>query len=171
MTIQSVTVFGQCGRYFLNSGPRSFHEHIGFLAKYMSTTIRLMFCLPLGQKSFLRIPRNQTARPRSRFLLSCIYERFLYSQDWSACLHCIWLQQNWQTDPGNICVNHECENWVTEHYNFFVVNLWAMQFHFWEYISLNQTFILDSHRTFICSDYQQCMHDFSCSCKVWAMFS
>ncbi len=70
------------------------------------------------------------------------------------CLHCIWLQQNWQTDPGNICVNHECENWVTEHYNFFVVNLWAMQFHFWEYISLNQTFILDSHRTFICSDYQ-----------------
>ena len=119
MTIQSVTVFGQCGRYFLNSGPRSFHEHIGFLAKYMSTTIRLMFCLPLGQKSFLRIPRNQTARPRSRFLLSCIYERFLYSQDWSACLHCIWLQQNWQTDPGNICVNHECENWVTEHYNSF----------------------------------------------------
>jgi hypothetical protein len=27
----------------------------------------------------------------------------------------------------------------------------AMQFHFWEYIYRNQTFILDSHRPFICS--------------------
>ncbi len=27
----------------------------------------------------------------------------------------------------------------------------AAQFHFWEYINLNQTFILDSHRPFICS--------------------
>jgi hypothetical protein len=26
----------------------------------------------------------------------------------------------------------------------------AAQFHFWEYINRNQTFILDSHRPFIC---------------------
>jgi hypothetical protein len=26
----------------------------------------------------------------------------------------------------------------------------AEQFHFWEYINRNQTFILDSHRPFIC---------------------
>ncbi len=31
----------------------------------------------------------------------------------------IWLQQNRQTDPGNIYNSpiHECENWETEHYN------------------------------------------------------
>jgi hypothetical protein len=28
----------------------------------------------------------------------------------------------------------------------------AEQFHFWEYIIRNQTFILDSHRPFICSE-------------------
>jgi hypothetical protein len=27
----------------------------------------------------------------------------------------------------------------------------ATQFHFWEYINRNQTFILDSHQPFICS--------------------
>jgi hypothetical protein len=29
--------------------------------------------------------------------------------------------------------------------------IWKLQFHFWEYINGNQTFILDSHRPFICS--------------------
>jgi hypothetical protein len=28
---------------------------------------------------------------------------------------------------------------------------WKQHFHFWEYISGNQTFILDSHQPFICS--------------------
>jgi hypothetical protein len=30
----------------------------------------------------------------------------------------------------------------------------ATQFHFWEYINRNQTFILDSHRPFICSVFE-----------------
>jgi hypothetical protein len=32
-----------------------------------------------------------------------------------------------------------------------IILFWKEQFHFWEYINGNQTFILDSHRPFICS--------------------
>jgi hypothetical protein len=32
-----------------------------------------------------------------------------------------------------------------------IILFWKYQFHFWEYIKGNQTFILDSHRPFICS--------------------
>ncbi len=34
----------------------------------------------------------------------------------------------------------------------------AAQFHFWEYINSNQTFILDSHRAFICSAAKWFVH-------------
>jgi hypothetical protein len=32
-----------------------------------------------------------------------------------------------------------------------IILFWKQQFHFWEYINRNQTFILDSHRPFIFS--------------------
>jgi hypothetical protein len=32
-----------------------------------------------------------------------------------------------------------------------IIQFWKKQFHFWEYINGNQPFILDSHRSFICS--------------------
>jgi hypothetical protein len=32
-----------------------------------------------------------------------------------------------------------------------IILIWKQHFHFWEYINGNQTFILDSHRPFICS--------------------
>jgi hypothetical protein len=41
------------------------------------------------------------------------------------------------------------ENWETEHYDS-VLEIRAAQFHFWKYINRNQTFILDSHRSFMC---------------------
>ncbi len=40
--------------------------------------------------------------------------------------------------------------WGDKTLNFFFNNK-AVQFYFWEYINRNQTFILDSHRPFICS--------------------
>ncbi len=45
----------------------------------------------------------------------------------------------------------------------------AAHFHFWEYINGNQTFILDSHRTFICSActyYAPCC---LCICIRWGV--
>jgi hypothetical protein len=45
---------------------------------------------------------------------------------------------------------HKCGNWETEQYNCFGNNK-ATQFHFWEYINRNQTFILDTHKPFIFS--------------------
>ncbi len=55
----------------------------------------------------------------------------------------IWLQQN-NADGSWEYINcsqiHECGNWKTEHYN----SVWEKtQFHFWEYINRNQTFIVD----------------------------
>jgi hypothetical protein len=48
---------------------------------------------------------------------------------------------------------YECRNLKTEHYNSVleIRRLHSAQFHFWEYINGNQTFMFDSHRPFICS--------------------
>jgi hypothetical protein len=46
---------------------------------------------------------------------------------------------------------HECGNWETEHCNSVLEKNEVAQFHFLKYINQNQTFILDSHRTFIYS--------------------
>ncbi len=48
----------------------------------------------------------------------------------------------------------KCGNWETEHYNSDLKINETTQFHFWEYINRNQTFILRSHRPFICSVIQ-----------------
>jgi hypothetical protein len=52
----------------------------------------------LYRKTDLCIPRNQTMRPRSQFLHSCIHERFIYYQDRSAYLA---PEKNRRTDPKN----------------------------------------------------------------------
>jgi hypothetical protein len=55
----------------------------------------------LQGKSHVCIPFLGIARPQSQFPHLCVCERFIYSQDQFISLH-ISLQQNRQTDPGNI---------------------------------------------------------------------
>ncbi len=70
-------------------------------------------------------------RPQSQFLHSCMWERFIYSQDGPH----IWLQQNRQTIL-EICkfLIYECRNWETEHYNS-ILEIRMISFIFWEYIN------------------------------------
>ncbi len=57
-----------------------------------------------------------------------------------------WLQQNRQINPGNISIAHRYMNVEIGRQNIIIL-FW--QFHFWEYINRNQTFISDSPRPFI----------------------
>ncbi len=62
----------------------------------------------------------------------------------------IWLQQKRQTILG--IYKSLTGTWMwSEHYNSVIEITRPCQFHFWEYINRNQTFILDSHRSFIFS--------------------
>ncbi len=67
----------------------------------------------------------------------------------------IWLQLNRQTNPGNIKISHRYMSVGIgrQTLSFCFGNNEAAQFPFWECIlgSGNQTFIVDSHRPFICS--------------------
>ena len=77
---------------------------------------------------------------------SCDCERFIYSQDLSA-----YFPAAEQADQSRKYINlsqiNECRNSETEHY----ISVLELTLYFWEYINGNQTFILDSHRPFICS--------------------
>ncbi len=54
----------------------------------------------------------------------------------------------------NLSHIYECRNWEPEHYNSVleIRRLHTAQFHFLECINGNQTYILDSHLPFICSE-------------------
>ena len=107
-------------------------------------------------------PVKRSTEPVSRLHANCnenpIYvflgiarpqSQFKYFQDWSA-----YLAEAPKTDRSwkyiNLSQIYECRNWETEHYLFCFGNKEAAQFHFWEYINRNQTFILDSPWPFIC---------------------
>ncbi len=67
------------------------------------------FCellLTLQRKSHLCIPFLGISQPQPQFLHSCVCERFVQSQDRST----YFLQQNRQTDRGNIYITHRRMN-------------------------------------------------------------
>ncbi len=102
--------------YFLNLLPvRIVISSIILIIKPNLTFSIAIIWQALYLKSYLCIPRNETARPRFQFLHSWICEQFINSQVLSAYL----VQQNRQTDPGNILITHryinDCGNWETEH--------------------------------------------------------
>ncbi len=69
----------------------------------------------LYHESDLCISRNETVRPHSQFLHSCICERFTYSQDRSAYLTAAKkADRSWEYI--NFSQIHQCGNWETEHY-------------------------------------------------------
>ncbi len=80
-----------------------------------------------------RFPEMKLRGPRSQFLHSCI------------------CSQIGRPILGNINRSqiYECGNWETEHYNY--VREITRPCSFYEYINRNQTFIMNSHRPFICS--------------------
>jgi hypothetical protein len=102
----------------------------------------MIFPLPLHHtlqgKSHLCIPFLGIARPQSHFPYSCVCEQFTYSQDWST----YFLQQNRQTNPGNIKISHRYKSVGTGRQNI-IIQFWKEKFPVWKYINRNQTFILD----------------------------
>ncbi len=87
---------------------------------------------------------------RGRVLNSYIHVSVsdIYFQDLSAFLAAAKFgDQSWEY------INHRYMNVEIGRQNMIILfgNYEAPQFHFWEYINGNQTFILDSHRPFICS--------------------
>jgi hypothetical protein len=92
-------------------------EAAQFTEKEHINEIFLAVC-GLQWKSHICIPFLGIDRPQSQFPHSCVSVSDLYIS--RICPH-IWLQQNRQTDPGDICINlsqiYERRNWETEHYN------------------------------------------------------
>ncbi len=69
-----------------------------FLTNYQSIFLKEPRSPTLQRKYHLCIPNKGTVRPQYQFPHSCVFERFIYSQDQST----YFLQQKRQTDYGNI---------------------------------------------------------------------
>ncbi len=107
--------------------------------------------IPHCTVSNLCIPWNETARPCSQFLPSCSCMRAVYIFPGSVCLFV-------SSKIGRSILGiHKSltDTWMWKMEDrtllFCFWNSKDEQYHFWEYINRNQTFILDSHQPFICS--------------------
>jgi hypothetical protein len=74
--------------------------------RFMRGRLELLERHALERNFDLCIPRKGTARPQSQFSQPCVCKRFIYSHDRSP----IFLQQNMQTDRGNIQIVHRNMN-------------------------------------------------------------
>ncbi len=105
---------------------------------------RVLRFAALQGKSLLCIPLLEIARPQSQFPHSCVCERIIYSQDWST----YFLQQNRQTDLGNIYISHRYMSVGTgRHYNF-VLEI-TVSFHFIWGLPFGSAFLVRSHKNFL----------------------
>ncbi len=106
----------------------------------------------LQRKSHLCIPLLWIFRPQSQFPHSCVCERFIYSHDRSTYFPAAEeADRSWKY--VSLSQIYECRSWETEHYNS-VLEITVS----FLYINGNQTFILDSHRLFICSAGKYTLH-------------
>jgi hypothetical protein len=100
-----------------------FKEKIGKPSLRVQTIF--VFCLPeIFKNIIVRISIEYTVFPEMK-LCSLVPKSYIHVSVSDLYIprigQPIWLQQNRQTDPGNVYVNrsqiHECGNWETEHYN------------------------------------------------------
>jgi hypothetical protein len=87
-----------------------------FIAVKYSTASFLLWMDALQGKSLLCISFLGIARPQSQFPHSCVWEQFIYFQDWSTYFPAAEkADRSWKYI--NLSQIYECRNWETEHYN------------------------------------------------------
>ncbi len=117
--------------------------HIPISFRYIHTSEKVWTGPILYRKSYSCIPRNKLLCLVPNSYIHVSVSAFYISRIGLP----IWLQQNRQSNPGNIWISHRYMNVEIGRQNIIIL-FW--QFHFWEYINRNQTFISDSHRPLIC---------------------
>ncbi len=121
--------------------------HIFFCNRRGGPILEIVY-INLSQICILFPKHNYNVLSPSFYTHMHICERFIYTI--SRIGPPLLLQINMWIDPRNISIAHRHMNMSVETgRKNIIIMFWKYQFHFWEYINGNQTFILDSHRHFI----------------------